>query len=130
MPLVRIDIAKTTTAARVRAVSTAIYDAMVAIAGVPPHDYFQIISRHEPDELIYPPEGYLGIDYSPEIVFIQVTWTQNRTTEVKRAFYERIAETLHTTQNMRKQDIWISLVGVTREDWSFGNGEMQYVPRE
>jgi hypothetical protein len=30
---------------------------------------------------------------------------------------------------VRKQDIWISLVDSGREDWSFGNGEMQYTPK-
>jgi hypothetical protein len=30
---------------------------------------------------------------------------------------------------MRKQDVWINLVDVAREDWSFGNGEMHYAPK-
>jgi 4-oxalocrotonate tautomerase len=30
---------------------------------------------------------------------------------------------------VRKEDIWISLVDSAREDWSFGNGEMQYAPK-
>ena len=28
----------------------------------------------------------------------------------------------------RKQDVFISLIDSAREDWSFGNGEMQYAP--
>jgi hypothetical protein len=31
---------------------------------------------------------------------------------------------------MRKEDVWISLVEVARENWSFGNGEMQYAPAD
>jgi hypothetical protein len=30
---------------------------------------------------------------------------------------------------VRKEDIWINLVDTNREDWSFGDGEMQYAPK-
>jgi phenylpyruvate tautomerase PptA (4-oxalocrotonate tautomerase family) len=79
--------------------------------------------------LIYPAEGYLGITYSPGIVFIQVTWNSGRTVEVKKAFYKRVADGIHARTGVRKEDIVISLVDVAREDWSFGNGEMQYAPK-
>ena len=47
---------------------------MVEIANVPPNDKFQIVTRHDDFELVYPAEGYLGVQYSRNIVFIQVTW--------------------------------------------------------
>jgi hypothetical protein len=31
---------------------------------------------------------------------------------------------------VRPQDIVINLVEVIKENWSFGNGEMQYAPKE
>jgi hypothetical protein len=31
---------------------------------------------------------------------------------------------------VRKEDVFISLVEVAKENWSFGNGEMQYEPKE
>lgn len=80
--------------------------------------------------MIYPGAGYLGITYTPEIVFIQVTWNAGRTIEVKKAFYKAIAEGIHGRTGLRKEDVWISLIDVRREDWSFGNGEMQYAPPE
>ena len=78
---------------------------------------------------IYPEEGYLGIDYTPDLIIIQVTWVGGRSTEVKKKFYQHIADEIHARQGVRKQDIWISLVDSGREDWSFGNGEMQYAPK-
>ncbi len=128
MPLVRINISKEASAESVQAISTVIYDAMVTVANVPAHDKFQIITRHESDELVYPSEGYLGIDYSPGIVFIQVTWNAGRTVEVKKAFYKAVAEGIHQKAGLRIEDVWISLIDVQRENWSFGNGEMQYTP--
>ena len=129
MPLVRIDLSKDAPIERVRIVSQAIYGAMTEIANVPVDDKFQIITRHSADEIIYPEEGYLGITYSPDIIIIQVTWVAGRSTEVKKQFYRRIADEIHARANVRKEDIWISLVDVSREDWSFGGGEMQYAPK-
>ena len=129
MPLVRIDLSKTASPERVRAVSDAVYNAMIEVANVPLHDKFQIVTRHEPDEIIYPAEGYLGIDYSRDLIMIQVTWVGGRSTEVKKQFYRRIVDEIHEKQGVRKQDIWINLVDTGREDWSFGNGEMQYAPK-
>jgi len=129
MPLVRIDISKTASRERVRDVGNAVYHAMIAVANVPQNDRFQVVTRHEPDEIIYPAEGYLGIDYTPDLIIIQVTWVGGRSTEVKQKFYRQIADEIHAKQGVRKQDIWISLVDSGREDWSFGNGEMQYGPK-
>ncbi|WP_207005562.1 tautomerase family protein [Trinickia mobilis] len=130
MPLVRIDISKDAKPEVVKAVSDTVYEAMLNVANVPKNDKFQVISRHSSDELVYPAEGYLGIDYTPGIVFIQVTWNSGRTIDVKKAFYKAIADGIHAKTGLRKQDIVINLVDVAREDWSFGNGDMQYAPKE
>lgn len=129
MPLVRISIAKSAPAETVRTVSDVVYDAMIDVANVPANDKFQIITRHADDELVYPAEGYLGVTYTPNIVFIQVTWNAGRTIDVKKAFYKAVAEGIAKKTGLRIQDVWISLIDVAREDWSFGNGEMQYAPK-
>ena len=81
------------------------------------------------DEIIYPEEGYLGVQYSPDLVIIQVTWVGGRSTDVKKQFYRRIADEIHVKAGVRKEDVWITLVNNEREDWSFGNGDMQYAPK-
>jgi len=127
MPLVRIDVAKGHPAGFGRAVGEVVYRAMLSEINVPADDKFQIISTHEADELVMP-KSYLGIEYSPGIVFISVTLNAGRTTELKKKFYQRIADDLASELNVRKQDVFISLVEVSKENWSFGNGEMQYGP--
>jgi 4-oxalocrotonate tautomerase len=130
MPLVRINLSQNAAPQVAHAVSETVYQAMVDIAGVPRDDKFQIVTRHADDELIYPAEGYLGVTYSPGIIFIQVTWNAGRTTDVKKAFYRAIADGIHAKTGVRKEDVFINLVDVAREDWSFGGGEMQYAPKE
>jgi 4-oxalocrotonate tautomerase len=129
MPLARIDISKNASDELIRIVSEAVYRAMVEVANVPAHDKFQVINRHAADEMIYPQEGYLGLNYTPGLIIIQVTWVGGRSTDVKKEFYRQIADEIHEKGGVRKQDVWINLVDTAREDWSFGNGEMQYAPK-
>jgi len=129
MPLARIDIRKDASVELVRVVSEAVYRAMVDVANVPVHDKFQVINRHAADEIIYPEEGYLGLNYTRDLIIIQVTWVGGRSTEVKKKFFHQIADEMHAKGGVRKEDVWINLVDSSREDWSFGNGEMQYGPK-
>ena len=129
MPLVRIDLNKNAPAERIRIVSQAVYGAMIEIANVPVNDKFHIVTRHSADEIIYPDEGYLGLRYSPDLIIIQVTWVAGRSTDVKKQFYRRIADEIHLKAGVRKEDVFIQLVDSGREDWSFGNGDMQYAPQ-
>jgi phenylpyruvate tautomerase PptA (4-oxalocrotonate tautomerase family) len=127
MPLVRIDIGPGHAPGFGRAVGELVFRAMLSEISVPADDKFQIISQHQADEINIPTD-YLGIDYSDRIVFIQITLNQGRTTELKKKFYQRIADDLAAELGMRKQDVFISLIEVNKENWSFGNGEMQYGP--
>jgi 4-oxalocrotonate tautomerase len=128
MPLVRIDINEDASADLIRIVSDAVYQAMINVANVPAHDKFQVINRHAADEIVYPKEGYLGLNYTRDLIIIQVTWVGGRSTEVKKNFFRQVANEIHEKGGVRKEDVWINLVDTRREDWSFGNGEMQYGP--
>ena len=129
MPLVRIDVDASITPETRQAIGGIVYDAMTSAAKVPANDKFMIVSTHSAGDLIFPAEGYLGIQYTAGIVFIQITWNAGRTTEVKKAFYRKVADDIHDRTGIRKEDVWISLVEVSPENWSFGNGEMQYAPK-
>jgi phenylpyruvate tautomerase PptA (4-oxalocrotonate tautomerase family) len=102
---------------------------MISVANVPTDDKFQIITRHDVGEIRYPEAGYLGITYTKDIVIIQITWNEGRSTEIKRAFYKKLCDSISERAGIRREDVWISLVEVAKENWSFGNGEMQYGPK-
>ena len=128
MPLARIDLSENAPPERIKIVSEAVYSAMVETANAPLHDKFQVVTRHAANEIIYPKEGYLGVTYTGDLILIQITWLGGRSTEVKKKFYKRIADEVHERAGVRKEDIVIILVDNAKEDWSYGNGEMQYVP--
>ena len=43
--------------------------------------------------------------------------------EQKLAFFRQMADELNRRLGVHREDVFISLVFVDREDWSFGNGE-------
>lgn len=125
MPLVRIDIPDHFDSGIEIKIGNLVYDSMIECLKVPDDDKFQVLTRHAASHIVKP-NSYLGIEYSDGLVIIQITLNEGRTTEIKKSFYSKIAERLNATLNIRKEDIFISLVEVNKENWSFGNGEMQY----
>ncbi|MEE9148826.1 MAG: tautomerase family protein, partial [Candidatus Tectomicrobia bacterium] len=88
-------------------------------------DNFQVITEHEKDALVYDPE-YLNIPRTDGVVFIQITLNEGRTLDRKKAFYKTLAERLHQEVGVRMEDVFINLVEVKKENWSFGKGIAQY----
>jgi 4-oxalocrotonate tautomerase len=124
MPLVRISIHKGRTAEFRRKLGDAVHRALVATFNVPEADRFQLLTEHEPGDLVYDP-GYLGIARTNDIVIIQLTVSAGRTLGQKRALFKRIADNL-AALGLRREDAWINLVEVAKENWSFGLGEASY----
>ena len=129
MPFVRIDLSKKHPEGFAQQVGEIVYEMMTTHINVPKDDKFQVITKHDSQELIAP-KSYLGIEYSEEIIFIQVTLNEGRSTELKKKFYKAICEGLVEKLKVRPQDIVINLIEVNKENWSFGNGEMQYAPKD
>ena len=127
MPLVRIDLRSGHSPVVRQAVGDAVHRAMVETIGVPEEDRFQVITEHSAEGLVYDP-GYLGIRRSDGIVFVQITLNAGRTVEQKRALYARIAALVSQRAEIRPADVLVSLVEVTRENWSFGEGLAPYAP--
>jgi 4-oxalocrotonate tautomerase len=129
MPLVRISLVKGKPEAYRRKVGDAIHRALVEAVSVPALDRFQLLTEHEPGDIVYD-SNYLGIARTSNLVIVQITLSVGRTLEQKRALYRRIAENLAGSVGLRKEDAWINLVEVAKENWSFGNGVASYAPAE
>ena len=125
MPLVRISLMKNRPKGFGKKVGAIIYQAMVDTINVPVKDYFQIITEHDSDTLIYDPT-YLDIRRTDEIIIIQITLNEGRATSLKKALFNTIADRLHRELDVRMEDVMINLVEVKKENWSFGNGIAQY----
>jgi phenylpyruvate tautomerase PptA (4-oxalocrotonate tautomerase family) len=125
MPFVRIDLIEGKTEQYRSRISEIMYDAMRDELNVPEHDRFQVITEHTKTNLPFD-RTYLGVHRSDDCVFFQITLNAGRSVEMKQRFYRTLADRLHANLQLRKEDVFINLVEVQKENWSFGNGEAQY----
>lgn len=126
MPLVRIDLLQGKSPEYRAQVGEVVYQAMLETINVPDKDRFQVITEHAKADMPFDRE-YLGIHRTDDCIFIQITLNTGRTIEMKQRLYRAIAEGLRERLNLRMEDVFINLVEVAKENWSFGNGEAQYV---
>lgn len=127
MPLVRIALRTGKAPLYRRRLGEIVYETMMETLNVPAADNFQITTEHDPLGLVYDP-GYLGIHRTDEIVILQITLNEGRTVDVKKQFYRRLSGRLNQELGLRPEDLFVSLVEVKKENWSFGNGDAQYAP--
>jgi phenylpyruvate tautomerase PptA (4-oxalocrotonate tautomerase family) len=125
MPLVRIDLLEGKTPEYRMQAGQIVYQAIVDVLGVPKDDRFQIITEHPKANLQFD-RDYLGVHRSDDCIFLQITLNSGRTVEMKQRYYKAVADGLHQALNLRREDVFINLVEVSKEDWSFGNGVAQY----
>ena len=125
MPLIRISLRAGKPAGYRRAIARNIYEALRETFNVPEKDFFATVSEHDETGFIYDRE-YFNIARSNDLVLIRMTVSNTRTVEQKKALYRRIVERLTKDPGLRPQDVFINLLEVAKENWSFGEGRAQY----
>lgn len=125
MPLVKIYLRKGRSEEYLRLVGEAIHEALVSEASAPADGKMQIVHQLEPHELVAHP-SYGGADRSSELIVVEVTLNAGRTVEVKRSLYRQMARNLERAVSLRSDDLVVSLVEVSKDDWSFGKGLATY----
>jgi len=125
MPLIRISLRAGKPAGYRRAIADSIYEALRETFNVPENDFFATVTEHEQPDFIYD-RNYFNIARTDDLVLIQMTVSNTRTVAQKKALYRGIAERLAKNPGLRPQDVFINLVEVAKENWSFGEGQAQY----
>ncbi len=125
MPFLRFDLLKGRTDAEIASLLDAAHDAMLAAFKVPIRDRYQIVHEHEPSRVRIEDTG-LDIPRTDKVVLLQVT-TRPRTTEEKTTFYRLLTEALSKRCGISPSDVMVNFVTNTDADWSFGNGEAQFL---
>lgn len=125
MPFVKVYLRRGKSPEYLRSVGDAVHEALVATANVPQDDRFQVIQQLDADLLIAHP-SYGGVNRSADLVIVEITLNAGRTVDVKKALYADIAARLQKAVDVRPDDVLVSLVEVTKENWSFGGGRATY----
>ncbi len=125
MPFVKIYLREGKTQDYLEGLGRGVHEALVSSASVPVDDRFQVIVELSSENLRQH-ATYGGVQRSDDLVIVEITLNAGRTTDVKRALYAAIAANLDKAVGLRPDDVLISLVEVTKENWSFGGGRATY----
>ncbi len=125
MPLIRIDAVEGRTQEEVTALLNAAHRAVVTALGVPERDRYQVYHEHPAGHMVVQDTG-LGIERTSKVLVISVT-SAPREDEKKFKLYEELVRELSKSCGIAPSDVMISIVSNTKADWSFGNGEAQFI---
>jgi 4-oxalocrotonate tautomerase len=125
MPLVRVSLRRGKSDDYKRAIGDGVYRALRETFTVPDEDRFVTIAEHSESDFQFS-KTYMDIARTDDLVILQITVSNTRTIEQKKALFARIVELLSQNPGLRKEDVFINLLEVAKEHWSFGNGVAQY----
>ena len=123
MPLIHVHLAEGKSDDYIQKLCDGIHETLMQTWNIPEKDRFHIISEHKPKRFQIDKEMW-DIERSDDVVVIHIT-TSPRTTDMKLAFYKALPTCLNEKIGLRTEDIFISILSNSREDWSFGNGQAQ-----
>jgi phenylpyruvate tautomerase PptA (4-oxalocrotonate tautomerase family) len=95
MPLIRISLREGKPAEYRSAIAEGVYGALRETFNVPEGDFFAIVTEHKPEDLLYDRQ-YFNIDRSDDFVVIQLTVSNTRTLEQKKALYRGMVDRLRS----------------------------------
>ena len=125
MPLTHIYLKKGKSIEYRRALMEQVHLATVDAYGAPENGRFMTVSEHDDGGFDFGPD-YLDIQRSVDFVIIEIIANNTRSIDAKKALYAKISERLALDPGVRPEDVFITLIDVPTENWSFGNGEAQY----
>ncbi|MDP3256894.1 tautomerase family protein [Bosea sp. (in: a-proteobacteria)] len=126
MPLIRISLRRGRPASHPAAIIDGVYRALRTTFEVPENDLFAVVHQHEAEEFVFD-ANFFGFERSAGLVIIQITVANTRGVTQKKALFAAIAANLAKEPGLKPDDVFINLIEVKREDWSFGGGVAQYV---
>ena len=125
MPLVRVDALEGRSTHDIATLLDAVHRALVAAFHIPLRDRYQVYQGHRPGRLVIEDTG-LGLIRTQRAVIISIT-SRPRAKPDKLDLYTLLCQELEESCGIEPRDVVVSLVSNTDADWSFGNGEAQFI---
>ena len=121
MPLVNISVLKGKSREYIKAVADAVNSAVIETMGFPTDDRYQIIHEHEEHCLEYQTR-------TQDRVIMYLIMRSGRPPEAKKAFYKKVVDNLRRDPGIDPANVMIVFVENHDIDWSFKDGDAQFVP--
>ena len=128
MPLIRIDAVEGRTQSEVTTLLDAVHRAVVKAFHVPVRDRYQVYQAHPKGFLVIQDTG-LNISRTDKALIITVV-SKMRDEILKRRFYKELTEQLASSVSIAPSDVVVAIIENSAADWSFGNGERQFLTGE
>jgi phenylpyruvate tautomerase PptA (4-oxalocrotonate tautomerase family) len=110
--------------ARLGKVSSAVQAALMNTLRVPPEDFYQLIFELPKNRFRHTP-SFVGMQYSDDLIILDVTFIQGRPKETRLALLKDINTRIAAAAGVSPDDMLITFYEVPGENISFGRGEAQ-----
>lgn len=125
MPLLQFDVIEGRSEQELEKLLEVAHAAVVKVFGVPERDRYQIVHENKPARMVFQDTG-LGLERTDRLVMVRV-YTSPRPNEKKHLFMAELCREFEKHCGVGGNDLMITFISNEKSDWSFGNGEAQYV---
>ncbi|MDU5781583.1 MAG: tautomerase family protein [Pantoea sp.] len=125
MPLLQFDVIQGRSESELRTLLDAAHRAVLTAFQVPERDRYQIVHENKAYQMVFQDTG-LGFSRSDNLVMVRV-YTSPRSAEQKQRFMAELARELRESSGVQGHDLMISFITNDKGDWSFADGEAQYL---
>lgn len=125
MPLLTFDVIQGRSESEIRTLLDAAHRAVLTAFKVPPRDRYQIVHENKSYQMVFQDTG-LGFERSDKLVMVRV-YTSPRSEAQKTLFMAELARELQENCGVGGNDLMISFITNSKGDWSFADGEAQYL---
>lgn len=125
MPLLTFDVIQGRSESEIRTLLDAAHRAVLTAFKVPARDRYQIVHENKGYQMVFQDTG-LGFERSDNLVMVRV-YTSPRSEEQKCLFMAELARELLESCGVQGTDLMISFITNSKGDWSFADGEAQYL---
>jgi phenylpyruvate tautomerase PptA (4-oxalocrotonate tautomerase family) len=128
MPLVRIDAFEGRSDVEIKTLLDAAHRAIVKAFHVNERDRYQIYNARPKSRFVMQDTG-LGIPRTDKAIIITVV-SKQRPEILKRKLYKEMTDELSRAASIPPSDVMIGIVENSAADWTFGNGDPQFLTGE
>lgn len=125
MPLLRFDMFEGRTPEEIKKILDITHETVLEAFHVPERDRYQIVHQHPEYEMIIE-DTNLDIPRTNQFIMISIV-SRPRENRNKEKFYSLLAKRLEKECGICPSDLMINFTINDNADWSFGNGEAQFL---
>jgi phenylpyruvate tautomerase PptA (4-oxalocrotonate tautomerase family) len=124
MPVFHFHVPRGFSVERKHRIADAANQSLVDALGIPPGDRFITITELGPGELHIHPT-FMDMQRSHEAVMVDILLGAHRPLEQKKTLFATLSALLHKNADIRPDDLFIAVIPVPNENFSFGRGIAQ-----